>query len=104
MAYRNELAIGDEYIDFTILHLQGKLHTLSDQIKGKIAFIDFWSIWCGPCRSATVEMIPVYEKYKSQGFVVVAVVQEDKNMESLRRTVDKNNFPWITLIDPDSKE
>lgn len=49
-------------------------------------------------------MIPVYEKYKSQGFVVVAVVQEDKNMESLRRTVDKNNFPWITLIDPDSKE
>lgn len=95
---------GDAYVDFTLPDLQGKMYTLSDQIRGKPALIDFWSTWCGPCLGATIGMIPVYEKYKDKGFTVVAIVQEDRNMELLRRTVNKHNFPWITLIDPGSKE
>lgn len=88
---------GTRFIDFTLPDLSGAEHTLSKEIEGKIAVIDFWASWCGPCRRASMSLIPLYEKYKDKGFIVVGVASE-LNSEDMRLAIEKDGYPWLNLL------
>ncbi|SEN08001.1 Peroxiredoxin [Lihuaxuella thermophila] len=64
--------VGDEAPDFKLTTLDGKEMKLS-QLRGKAVMLNFWASWCEPCRTEMPAMQKVYEKYKDQGFVIVAV-------------------------------
>ena len=89
---------GAHYIDFTAPDLSGADHTLSAVIEGKVALIDFWASWCGPCRRLSRSIIPVYEKYKDCGFTVVGVARE-RDAEAMRKAVGRDKYPWLNLIE-----
>ena len=72
----NSIKVGGKFIDFASQTIDGKRVRLSDEINGKVALIDLWASWCGPCRARSRSMIPVYEKYKNKGFVVIGVACE----------------------------
>lgn len=93
-----EIKVGDKYFDFTAPDLTGKQHTLSKEIKGKVALIDFWASWCGPCRRASISMIPVYEAYKDKGFVIVGVARE-RDAERMEKAIAKDKYPWLNLLE-----
>ena len=92
------IKVGNRYIDFTAPDLDGTLHTLSKEIDGKIALIDLWASWCGPCRRTSKSIIPIYEKYKDRGFTVVGVAREDKR-ENMERALAQDGYPWLNLLE-----
>ena len=92
------IKVGNRYIDFTAPDLDGTLHTLSKEIDGKIALIDLWASWCGPCRRTSKSMIPIYEKYKDRGFTIVGVAREDKR-EDMERALAQDGCPWLNLLE-----
>ena len=94
----NSLNVGGKYIDFTAPDANGKTFKLSEQIAGKIALIDLWASWCGPCRRTSISMIPVYEKYKDKGFTIVGVARE-KNVADMVRAANQDGYPWLTLVE-----
>lgn len=93
--------VGGSYIDFTAPDLEGKPVKLSDQIKGKIALIDLWASWCGPCRRTSASMIPVYEAYKEKGFTIVGVARERGNTRAMKNAIEKDGYPWLNLVELD---
>lgn len=93
-----EVRPGGRYYDFTLPDLDGTMHRLSDEIKGKVALIDLWASWCAPCRRTSMSMIPVYEEYKDKGFTVVGVARESE-AEDMRRAVKKDKYPWLNLLE-----
>jgi peroxiredoxin len=61
---------------FTLRTPDGDVISLSD-FAGQPVLINFWATWCPPCRYEMPFLQAAYEKYKSQGFVVLAVdIQE----------------------------
>lgn len=92
-----EVRAGSHIIDFTLPDLGGTSHTLSKEIEGKIAVIDFWASWCGPCRRQSMSFIPLYNKYKDKGFTVVGVANELES-EDMRLAVEKDGYPWLNLL------
>ena len=98
-----DIKVGGQYIDFTAPNLEGKEITLSDMIKDKVALIDFWASWCGPCRRHSKSIIPVFNKYKEKGFTVIGVARERNNAKDMKAAIEKDGYPWINLVEINDK-
>jgi len=89
---------GKPYIDYNVRNTDGQIVPISSLIRGKVALIDLWASWCGPCRRHSIAMIPVYEKYKDKGFTVVAIARE-RNREAMENAAKKDGYPWPSLLE-----
>ncbi|HNO95702.1 MAG TPA: TlpA disulfide reductase family protein [Anaerolineales bacterium] len=58
--------------DFTLKTAEGEAYTLSD-LKGHAILINVWATWCPPCKAEMPAIEKVYNEYKEQGFVVLAI-------------------------------
>lgn len=88
---------GDECPAISGITFKGEEIDLSNY-EGKVILVDFWASWCGPCRIAMPFMAEMYEKYKDNSFVVIAINldKKKKNAEHYLKKLDsKINFPII---------
>jgi thiol-disulfide isomerase/thioredoxin len=58
--------------DFTLKTPDGEDYTLS-KLKGNAVLINLWATWCPPCRAEMPTIEKMYQEYKGQGFIVLAV-------------------------------
>jgi peroxiredoxin len=52
--------------DFTANLIQGGTMNLA-ATKGKVVVLNFWAVWCGPCKTESPQFDLVYRKIKSRG-------------------------------------
>jgi len=95
----NRIHVGGYYIDFNAPTYDGEMITISDSITGKIALIDLWATWCGSCIAKSRTMVPIFEKYKEKGFTIIGVVGVYKNMNDYKIATERENFPWLNLVE-----
>lgn len=99
-----QLQIGSQYIDFEAPDLEGQMHRLSNMVNGaKLVMLDLWASWCGPCRKASMEMIPLYEQYKEKGFMVIGVARESENTQNMQAAIKKDGYKWPQLVELDDR-
>jgi peroxiredoxin len=86
--------------DFTLSDLQGKSWTLK-QLTGKVILVNFWATWCPPCRKEIPDLEALYKHFEDQGFVVLAISDEDVAKVEPFMAGEKVTFP--VLLDPHRK-
>lgn len=71
---------------FALKDTNGKTVSLAD-LKGKVVYIDFWGVYCGPCRTDILNNgVAVHNKYKEMNVVFVNIC------------VDETEVPWKKAI------
>lgn len=88
-------------LDFVIQDMNGKDVALDDY-KGEVILLDFWATWCAPCRIEMPWFVEFFDKYESQGFVVLALDVDDPvaAIQSFA-TQYELNFPVLVGVDRD---
>ncbi|MBN1925445.1 MAG: TlpA family protein disulfide reductase [Prolixibacteraceae bacterium] len=82
--------------DFELVSLDNKKLKLSD-FKGKFVFIDFWGIWCGPCRSEIPNVKKLSETFTEDQLVVIGISTRDTE-EDLREFIKENEIKYQNAL------
>jgi len=92
------LTVGMAAPDFSIPDVEGKTVRLSDY-RGKVVFVNFWATWCKPCKEEMPSMEILWENFKSEDFVMLAIsmdrVTTKKDIPSFIESM-KLTFPILT--------
>ncbi len=86
--------------DFTLADLRGNKWHLQD-LRGKVVLVNFWATWCPPCRKEMPDLQALYDRFNDQGFVVLAISDEDAAKVSPFIADRKIGYP--ILLDPGRK-
>ena len=63
----------------------GSRATLSDY-RGKVVLLNFWATWCLPCREEMPAMQTLWERYRAEGFEILAVAADRRGRSGDRDT------------------
>ena len=86
--------------DFTLSDLQGRPWHLRD-LQGKVVLVNFWATWCPPCRKEMPDLDALYNKFKDQGFVVLAI--SDEEVAKVAPFIGERKISYPVLLDPGRK-
>jgi peroxiredoxin len=87
--------------DFTLQSLDGRTVKLSDY-RGKVVLLNTFATWCPPCRAEMSDLEAYYREHKEDGFVVLAV-NDEESASTVANFVQAQGFTFLVLLDPDGK-
>ena len=98
--------INEPMPDFTLMDSNGKKVSLVD-FKGKTIVMDFWAMWCFPCKQAFPGMQKLVNKYAGEEVVFLFVNTVEKNRNGLTKLVSdymkENKYSFNVLFDQPQK-
>lgn len=83
--------VGTVAAQFSANELGGGQLSLADY-KGRYVLLDFWASWCVPCRKGNPHLISVYNQYKSKGFEIIGVSDDDRAPDKWRKAVEDDKI------------
>ncbi len=89
-----------QHADFELVDLHGTKWALKD-LRGEIVLVNFWATWCPPCRSEMPDLETLYKQFKKEGFVVLAISDEDAS--KVKPFIEEYKFSYPILLDPARK-
>jgi len=92
---------GKDALAFDIKALDGKSYSLA-KLKDKPVLLDFWATWCGPCRKAMPAVEKMYQDFKEQGLVVLAV-DAGEERAVVEEFLKKTPMPYPVALSGESK-
>jgi peroxiredoxin len=99
----SKMTVDDErrgQADFTLNELNGKPWTLKEQ-RGKVVVLNFWATWCPPCRKEMPDLEALYQQFKDQGLVILAISDEDAG--KVKPFIAQQKVTYPILLDPGRK-
>jgi len=89
-----------EQTDFTLADLNGKNWELRG-LRGQVVLVNFWATWCPPCRREMPDLDALYQRFKDQGLVVLAITDEDAS--KVGPFIAARHVSYPILLDPGRK-
>jgi len=91
-------------IDFNFELVSGDEVSFNDISKNKVVLINFWALWCKPCRTEMKALDKLYAKYKDQEFQIIGInidtPRSSAKVESFVRSLD---IDYNIGLDPNSE-
>ncbi len=71
-------------------------------LKNRVILLDFWGVWCGPCKRQIPVLKNLFKEYSKQGLVVIGVHTQLKKKD-IPEFISKEAVPYIVGVDYQNK-
>ena len=88
--------------DFVTEKLEGGKTSLADH-RGKLVLLHFWATWCMPCRVEMPGLESLWQQYKDQGLVILAVSIDEGSKGRIEKYKQIFELSFPILLDPESE-
>ena len=61
--------------------------------------LDFWGIWCGPCKKEMPEIEKIWQEYKGKGLVVIGVHTSGTSFEDIKKFIEEKKYTFPIALD-----
>ena len=75
---------------------------LSDY-KGKLVLLNFWASFCAPCRVEMPALENLWQRYRDQGFVVLALSADRDNLKQVEQLIKDGGYSFPVLLDTEGE-
>jgi thiol-disulfide isomerase/thioredoxin len=79
--------------DVNYVDVNGTAYT-PKSLSGKVVVVNFWATWCKPCQREIPDLSKVYERYKDKGLVILGVMTDDPDHNSLLNFQSDNEMTY----------
>ncbi|VAX10523.1 Thiol:disulfide oxidoreductase related to ResA [hydrothermal vent metagenome] len=87
---------------FDLPGLQSASIRLSD-FKGKLVLLNFWASFCAPCRKEMPALENIWQHYREQGLVVLALSADRDNLKEVGRFIKEGGYSFPVLLDTEGE-
>lgn len=84
--------------DPVLVRPDGSKTTLSEACGGKIAYIDMWATWCGPCCAQIPYMEKIAAHYAGNDRVVCISISCDEDLDAWRKKLEQDKPEWPQYV------
>jgi thiol-disulfide isomerase/thioredoxin len=88
---------GAEAPDWSLSTPDGTAITLKS-LRGKVVVLDFWAVWCVPCKKAMPGIQKLHEKFKDKPVVVYGIDTWEKGNNDPAGYMKKSGFTYGLLL------
>lgn len=88
---RPSLEVGAHAPGFSAPDIDGNSQIL-ERYKGRIVLLDFWAVWCGPCRTEAPKLADVHREYTDHGLAILGVTSDAE--PEIREFEDEFGHAW----------
>ena len=86
--------------DFTAFNLAGEEVRLRDVLReNKYTLVEFWASWCGPCIAEIPHLQEAYERFRGNGFEILAVNLDDDPENWRVASEEDYDINWLNVSD-----
>jgi peroxiredoxin len=78
--------------------LQGEQLSTS-ALRGKVVLVNFWATSCGSCIAEMPQMVGTFNKYREQGFELVAVAMSYDPPQYVQNYAETRQLPFKVALD-----
>ncbi|MBI2427320.1 MAG: TlpA family protein disulfide reductase [Ignavibacteriales bacterium] len=95
------LLSGQDYRTLAVETIGGEEISIEELTARGPVLINFWALWCEPCKIEMKQLQSLFEKYRERHFSIVAVNQDNqKSVAKVASYVSSQQFTFYVALDP----
>jgi peroxiredoxin len=71
----------------------------TESLRGKVVLVNFWATSCGSCIAEMPQMVGTFNKYREQGFELVAVAMSYDPPQYVQNYTETRQLPFTVALD-----